>query len=212
MTAGKFIRLVEKRLLDHPFYRAWEQGKVSREILSVYARHYALLLEQIPGWWRKAGSVISANDFLRKARLESIVAEEENHILLWRRWQRTLPDPRDLPLETPREIQHFIQWVSTLSPSMVLGVLHAFELQQPEVSTTKRQGLCKWYGYTPGEDTLRYFEVHAQEEDAHISFAEEIGELYAWRAEFEKGIQEGSHWWYQTLDPFAWLMEEETCG
>ena len=194
--------LLARKMLDHPFYRAWEKGQVPVSVLSAYAQAYLMILTRMPDWWKKAGMLVSASDHSLLARIRSIVEEERNHVLLWKMWMDKLPSYRESGKEIEESVGEFLTWMEGLTPSQVLGAIHSFEIQQPEVSRTKKQGLIRHYGFSSEDSWLAYFDEHMREE-RHIGVGEEVARKYASREEFEEGVREGSLHWYNTLDVFA---------
>jgi pyrroloquinoline quinone (PQQ) biosynthesis protein C len=84
--------------------------------------------------------------------------------------------------------------------SRLLGAIHAFELQQPEVAATKKEGLLRHYGFRP--DRLTYFDEHLNEEK-HIAYGLGLAERYVDPAEFSEGVRSGAALVYDSLDEFV---------
>ncbi len=178
------------RLLNHPFYQAWENGSLSRGKMSAYADAYLEFIEEIPKFWEKV---------VREYEPESpfagrIVEEETWHIGLWKLWQGKLKPSPDTP-----SMADTIGAFNKMSPSELLGALHSFEIQQPKVAHTKKQCLMKYYGFD--EKDLRYFDEHMNE-DNHINFGRMLYEKKADRKEFETGFDKGAWLIYKSLDKF----------
>lgn len=180
-----------QRLLDHPFYRAWTKGEITRDQLGAYHRSYAEFIRQVPVYWER---VVLAFDEQAPGGRE-IVAEERSHIALWEEWGEDFPATGTAPgmSDVCREFDR-------LTPSQLLGALHAFEVQQPEVARTKRDGLLRFYGFR-GEQ-LRYFDEH-ENEAKHIAFGSRMAETFADRKEFEAGFARGAEVVYHSLDRFV---------
>ncbi len=203
---------VRPSLLAHPFYQAWSAGRVPVDVLAWYAKAYGELLSHMGRWWRHV------QEHAPRAMSEPIahvVSEEEEHVELWRQWQRTLPTTKKA---VPAAIQEFREWVETISadPVYLLGVLQAFEVQQIEVARTKMEGLIRWYGYDASDPALQYFREHLNEEK-HLLVASRVLEM--WRAadgavmdRFQLGLCEGAVQWYHTLDPFASALPTGMCS
>lgn len=182
---------IRPRMLDHPFYQAWTRGELTREELAVYHRSYADLIQNVPSFWQ-----IVVNAFQPDLPQGStIVQEERDHILLWEHWGRSLPTPEDYP-KMEKEIRTF----TAMSPSRLLGALQALEMQQPEVSETKKAALLDHYGFSPAE--LVYFDEHLLEE-RHIAYGAWIAENFADRKEYEEGLAGGAKMLYDSLDKFV---------
>jgi pyrroloquinoline quinone (PQQ) biosynthesis protein C len=180
------------RLLDHPFYRAWSHGTVTADQLSRYHRSYAEFIAAVPSFWR---TVTTSLDNGGGPIGENIIREEHEHIRLWEEWGARLPACADHP-----GMADVVSAFRALSPSALLGALHAFEVQQPEVACTKREGLQTHYGFSAEE--LRYFDEHEREEE-HIRYGRTLAERSANRVEFEAGWAEGARLAYASLDRFV---------
>ncbi len=177
------------RLLEHPFYKAWNSGAISKEQLAVYAASYNELINKIPDLWKK---VIEKLDSGSKTG-EHIVNEEKGHIALWEKWQSTLEDAAVYP-----SMKGLIEELSNMNETELLGAIHAFEIQQPEVAETKKCGLIDYYN--ADESDLVYFDEHMNEEK-HIDYAREISHGLS-KIEFERGFEKGSELFYKNLDNF----------
>ncbi len=186
---------VQPRLLDHPFYQAWTRGEVSASTLASYHRAYDAFIQRIPSWWQAA--LDGAGDASLQGR--TIVREEESHIPLWEHWGQTLP-----AAQGTASLQPVIDAFDALSPAALLGALQSFEIQQPEVARTKRDGLLQHYGVTA--DLLRYFDEHEKEEK-HIRFGTRLAQRVD-EEEFAKGFTLGAELVYHSLDQF---VGQHTC-
>jgi len=184
------IHVLKYRLNEHPFYEAWREGRLTILQLAAYGQSYAELIREIPRLWSKVIEH-AGKDLLDHL---DIVAEEEEHIELWDRWSKLLPDVDNHPT-----MSDLIEKLDSLSPDILLGVIHAFEIQQPEVAVTKKDALIEHYGFR-AED-LTYFDEHINEEE-HIAFGQAISRIYSDPAEFEKGFSTGSKLLYDALDRF----------
>jgi len=78
------------RLLDHPFYQAWNRGELSTETLSAYHRSYGEFIKRFPSYWQRVVDTFQ-QDLPRGA---SIVNEESEHIHLWELWGEGLSPVR----------------------------------------------------------------------------------------------------------------------
>ena len=177
------------RLLDHPFYQSWNEGSVTKEQLTDYAESYKEIINKIPEWWGKILKDFDTPDS------RGVVEDETRHIAQWNVWadklEKTGKHPRfnDLTSE-----------LDAMTASELLGAIHAFEIQQPEVASTKKEGLLWHYGFTPDETI--YFDEH-MDEAAHIGFGAHLADQHANMDEFEKGFERGSELFYKGLDRFC---------
>ena len=177
-------------MLEHPFYRAWMAGEVSAATLAGYHRSYHEFIRRVPGYWQR---VIDA--FQPEFPGEHpVVREERRHILLWEEWGKRMAPPPAFP-----RLDTLTDALDAMTPSQLLGALQSFESQQPEIASTKKEGLLRHYGFSPGE--LAYFDEH-QNEEAHITFGRNLAARHADRGEFEDGFVRGSELLFASLDSF----------
>jgi pyrroloquinoline-quinone synthase len=181
---------IRPRLLEHPFYQAWTKGELSVEQLVRYHQGYARFIERFPSYWR---TVVDA--FSPDAAGDAVVRDELDHIELWKLWGSALPSAVDAP-----GLEKTIAAFDAMPPSRLLGAIHAFELQQPEVAATKKDGLLRHYGFRP--DALTYFDEHLHEEK-HIAYGLGLAERFADPAEFSEGVRSGAEFVYASLDDFV---------
>src|SRR5215831_8193716 len=146
--------VAEKHLLKHPFYVLWNEGKLSREDLRQYAVSYYPQVANFPRY--VSGVHASCEDpALRQELLENLIEEErgtENHPALWRKFAAALGAAASDLAVSPRTpevadaIGEFRRSTREGSTAEGLAALYAYESQIPEVSKTKREGLCSFYG------------------------------------------------------------------
>ena len=163
---------VQPRLLDHPFYVAWMKGEVSQKTLAAYHRSYAEFIQRIPSYWQTVVKAFQPH----LTHTSSVVQEELHHIDLWEKWGKRFTPPDDFP-----RMQSVLDLLDGMTPSQLLGAIHAFEVQQPEVARTKKEGLLRHYGFRHEE--LRYFDEHENEE-CHLAYGRWLAGCFANPAEF----------------------------
>lgn len=181
---------LKHKLLEHPFYQAWTMGEVTPEQLSAYHKSYTEFIEEVPKYWTKI-----AEAFGQTEAAQHIIDEETAHIDLWTKWQGKLPEVNSFP-----RMKNVLSSFANMTPSELLGAVHAFEIQQPGVAQTKKDGLLKWYGFNEGETI--YFDEHIAEED-HIQFGTMLANNFANKEEFARGFDKGAELVYNGLDLFV---------
>lgn len=182
---------VQPRLLDHVFYKAWMAGEVSLPSLAAYHKSYGEFISRIPGYWQRVVEAFQP-EFPGE---HPVVQDERRHILLWEQWGRRLTPASEFPLLEP-----LTRELDAMTPSRLLGALQAFEVQQPEVARTKKDGLKRHYGFK--DEDLAYFDEHEKEE-AHIAFGQHLAQRYADPKEYEGGFARGAALVYSSLDNFV---------
>lgn len=170
-------------MLAHPFYQAWEQGKLTREALAEYAKQYFHHVEAFP----RAVSAVHANCPGAKGRklLAENLAEEEgvgagkdDHASLWLDFATGMgadePGVRGVAVsvETQKLIDTFRK-LSRRSYAAGLGALYAYESQLPKIAQTKIKGLVERYDVADAR-TLKFFEVHEVADLEHSDVCREL--------------------------------------
>jgi pyrroloquinoline-quinone synthase len=174
----------ECSVLEHPFYKRWSAGELSGEELACYAgeyRHAVVALAEASQVAAAKAGPAHASGLRRHA------AEETAHVELWDDFARAsgasvgIPDGIDaLGNEAPGndaldQTRACVRaWTAGETLLEHLAVLYAIEAGQPEISTTKLEGLKKHYGYGEEGPALEYFEVHELRDVEH---AREAGAL-----------------------------------
>jgi pyrroloquinoline-quinone synthase len=149
-------------LLNHPFYRRWSCGELTREDLA----HYA-------GQYRHA--VVALAETAGKADAEH-AREEAEHVSLWDEFAASVgSNPSEPNAETAECIS---AWLAPEDPFGALAVLYAIEAGQPEVSQTKLDGLAEHYGVAGDEPGAAYFALHAELDHEHAESSRALLEAH----------------------------------
>ncbi|MBS1902824.1 MAG: CADD family putative folate metabolism protein [Bacteroidetes bacterium] len=166
--------IAEYNVLNHPFYQAWNAGTLTNAQLQEYAKQYYQFERNFP---RYVSAVHSGADdpMVRKQLLENLLEEEwgeENHPELWLRFSESLGSDRT-DVRAAKPYAETASLDGTLmglcrNGSTLEGVaaLYAYESQIPEVSTTKIEGLKKFYG-VESDYGLSFFKVHEEADIVH---------------------------------------------
>ena len=134
------------RILDHPFYRSWNEGTLPLPALASYAAEYGAFIDKVAEGWE-------ACDWPEHAE------EEREHSELWQQFARALGTEIRQPEIS--EVRTLIDACDRLfaDADTAWGALYAFEAQQPETAATKLKGLEDHYDMP--DEAKTYFEVHA---------------------------------------------------
>lgn len=178
-TPGAFLNVLDETvaryaLLDHPFYEAWNAGKLAKETLGEYAKQYYAHVRSFPLYLSAIHSRCP-DAGARQLLLENLVDEElgeENHPELWLRFADALGIARE-DVRNAELLPTTVQSVSVLkslttSSNYLRGVaaLYAYESQVPEIARSKRQGLQMFYGISDAR-SLSYFTTHEEADLVH---------------------------------------------
>jgi pyrroloquinoline-quinone synthase len=134
---------------EHPFYRAWRAGTLSKEALATYAVDYAPFIRAVEEGWRTLGDTDHATI-------------EREHARLWDDFRLGVLGS-DPPAPMCAEAQALLAYAKSAfaDPVMAVGALYAFEAQQPKTARSKLDGLDQHY--TLPEASKAYFRVHADD-------------------------------------------------
>lgn len=159
--------VMEYSMLKHPFYVAWSEGRLSREVLAEYAKQYYAHVLAFPTY--VSGVHSKCEDVsIRQQLLENLIEEErgeENHPELWLRFAEGLGADRaalknaDLLPATLDSVHRLRRLTQSEDYRNGLAALVAYESQIPAVAKTKREGLKSFYG-VDDERAVAFFRVH----------------------------------------------------
>ena len=144
-------------LTNHPFYRRWNCGELTREDIAYYAgqyRHAAVALAET-----------AATADAGHAR------EEAEHVSLWDDFAAAVGAQTAEPSAETAECVS--AWLAPEDPVGALAVLYAVEAGQPEVSQTKLDGLAAHFGIAQDERGAAYFALHAELDHEHAASSRE---------------------------------------
>src|SRR5436190_12535131 len=158
-------------VLDHPFYRRWERGELTRDELAFYAGEYRHAVVALAQTASAGGSAEHA-------------AEERAHIDLWDDFAAALEAPLDRAPTTETETCT-AAWTRT-DPLEAAAVMYAVESSQPAIAVTKLTGLVEHYGFAPDSPATEYFSLHADRDHEHAAEARSILENEATPADADR--------------------------
>jgi len=186
-------KLDHYHLLSHPFYKSWNEGKLTREIIKDYAEQYYQHVKAFPRYISATHSLCDDIE-KRKILLENLNDEENkdaDHPKLWKNFAMAMGADSEKIEEVKAD--HFTQDLinnffkngrSTYAEG--LASLYTYERQIPEIAETKIQGLKKFYGVT-SEKGLEFFEAHKK---ADVYHRVECEKLLDGLSKEEQGIAE----------------------
>tara|TARA_X000000368_G_scaffold379444_1_gene334536 strand:- start:1340 stop:2005 length:666 start_codon:yes stop_codon:yes gene_type:complete len=173
-------KLDEYHLLKHPFYKSWNEGKLTREIIKDYAEQYYQHVKAFPRYISATHSICEDLE-KRRILLENLQDEEKkdaDHPKLWKNFALSVgADSEEIEKVekydfTKDLIENFFKnGRSTYAEG--LGSLYTYERQVPEIADTKIQGLKKYYGVN-SKKGLEFFEVHKEADVYHRQACEKL--------------------------------------
>lgn len=208
--SDRLMQIIARRhLLKHPFYQAWTEGKLTREILQGYAAQYYAQVEAFPRWVSSVHSRCPRID-ARKVLLQNLVDEElhgTDHPELWLQFAEGLGCKREVVEHEKRlpETQATVDQLFQLTSgdwTQGLCALFAYEVQVPEVSASKIEGLKRHYGISD-ERTLRFFTAHMSYDVVHARQVAELIDLHAEESSAERATEKAADALWGFLDGVA---------
>ena len=179
MENSSFIEKIDSEikknhLLNHSFYKAWNEGALERETIKEYAAQYFQHVSLFPRYLSAIHS--NCDDIkVRQLLLENLNDEDkgnDNHPELWMRFAEGMGNSRDevknkiVMKETSELVETFMKLSRSEKYHIGLAALYCYESMQPEISETKKDGLKKFYGIDD-DNTLKFFTVHMHADKWH---------------------------------------------
>ena len=173
-------KLDQYHLLNHPFYKSWNEGKLTREIIKDYAEQYYQHVKAFPRYISATHSICEDIE-KRKILLENLQDEENpnaDHPKLWKNFALAMGADKDKIEDVQREwftndmIENFFHQARK-SYAEGLASLYTYERQIPEIAETKIRGLKNFYGVTSKEG-LEFFEAHKAADVIHRKECEKL--------------------------------------
>ena len=173
-------KLNKYHLLKHPFYKAWNEGKLTREVIKDYAEQYYQHVKAFPRYISATHSL--CEDIQKRKILLENLQDEENpnadHPKLWKNFALAMGADKDKIEDVKREwftndmIENFFHQARK-SYAEGLASLYTYERQIPEIAETKIRGLKNFYGVTSKEG-LEFFEAHKAADVIHRKECEKL--------------------------------------
>ena len=173
-------KLDQYHLLKHPFYKSWNEGKLTREIIKDYAEQYYQHVKAFPRYISATHSLCEDIE-KRKILLENLNDEENrdsDHPKLWKNFAISMGADAKKIEEVKADqftkdmIDNFFK-NGRSSYAEGLASLYTYERQIPEIAETKIQGLKNFYGVNSKEG-LEFFVAHKEADIYHRAECEKL--------------------------------------
>ncbi len=181
MFSKKLNKKLDKyHLLNHPFYKSWNDGKLNREIIKDYAEQYYQHVKAFPRYISATHSLCKDIE-KRKILLENLLDEENqdgDHPKLWKNFALAMGSNNE-KIESVKEEKFTTELIENFfkngrsSYAEGLASLYTYERQIPEIAETKIRGLKNHYGVT-SKVGLKFFEVHKAADVHHRKACEKL--------------------------------------
>ena len=161
--------IAEKHMLNHPFYKVWSQGKLTKEELGDYLAQYYYLEAAFPRFMSGLHARTLDAD-MRQKMLENLIHEEageNNHVaqLLLLAEDAFGMTKEKIMLIGPNEktqaiIKAFEEATTSDDIQEGLAAMIVYKQQVSDVAQTKLEGLRDFYGVSD-EESLEFYETHS---------------------------------------------------
>jgi pyrroloquinoline-quinone synthase len=169
---GLIARIDEARarwnVLEHPFYRRWECGELTRAELGRYAGQYRHAVVALAKTAAVAAPLAGSGH----------AAEEAAHVALWDAFAAELGVTSERPADA-ETAECASSWTAASDELDALAILYAVEAGQPDVSRTKLTGLVQHYGFAADARAAEYFALHAERDREHAAESRALLEEHA---------------------------------
>ena len=189
----------DRLLLDHPFYRRWEDGKLESSELASYAAQYRFFEAQLPSFLEAlAGQLDGEAKALVEANLADEVGGPATHLELFEAFAAATNAPVEgISPAMSALVSLYAEAVASGDAARALGVLAGYEVQAADVADTKGAGLAKHYGVTGAG--LEFWNLHATLEEDHAAWTTEAAASVDADA-FLTGARQSAEAWWSYLD------------
>jgi pyrroloquinoline quinone (PQQ) biosynthesis protein C len=193
--------LVDRQLLDHPFYRRWEAGSLQPGELGAYAAQYCYFEASLPGILR---ALLARLEPGRAAELvrQNLADEESNpepHVALFADFANAVGAGDAIPSEATSRLLATYRALIESSPAEGLAALVAYEMQAPAIAASKADGLRRHYEISAAG--TRFWDIHATMDQDHARWGiEAVAELGAPEGRLIGAARSAADAWWAFLD------------
>ena len=165
------VSLADRLLLDHSFYRRWEQGEVSIAELANYASQYRYFENYLPGFLRQLAVALPEGTArnLVSANLADEMGDPVPHVQMFERFAAALGS------EVAEPSPAMAHLLGTYDDLLDKGAFHglagflAYECQAAGVAQSKADGLRRHYGLD--DHAISFWDHHAEVDVRHADWA-----------------------------------------
>ncbi len=170
--------LSSRRLLAHPFYRRWEAGTLQPGELASYAAQYRHFEAALPVVLERIAAALPES----RARqlVEDNLADERGvpapHLELFDSFADAVGAVDTDMTPATRSLVDLYLAAAEASPVAALSAVAAYEVQAPDIASSKADGLRSRYGLD--DNGTRFWDVHAGIDEGHGAWMlEALGQL-----------------------------------
>jgi pyrroloquinoline-quinone synthase len=160
--------LAGRRLLEHPFYRRWEDGLLTRDELTRYAEQYRHFEAALPATLAALAGGLSGD--ARDAVLDNLRDETgtPTHLELFDGFAAHYDATPAEPSPAMADLLAAYDAALASGPAAGLAGVLAYEAQGAEIAETKSVGLREFYG--ADDEACEFWRVHGLVEDSHAAW------------------------------------------
>lgn len=159
------------RLLEHKFYVRWEAGELSPAELREYSEQYRHFEASLPETLSEILNMLPDSD-ARNFIADNLADETgfPSHLQLFESFvNATGGDVQAPAMPATKALVEAYNETLREGPASAIGGIVAYEIQSPEVATSKGEGLRKHYGYDYAD--TNFWDVHATLDVDHGDWA-----------------------------------------
>ena len=163
---------VDKRsLLKHPFYKMWSNGELNINHLQGYSLEYFHLVKAVPELVNNI--MLKMGESKLRITVEESQKEELSHIEPWMKFATSLGVKKKELLNhvcdenTNKALSSLVELTKKPLNEAVCA-MYAYELDLPNISRSKIEGLNKFYNLS-SSDSTNYFEIHQEADVRHAA-------------------------------------------
>lgn len=162
------------RLLNHPFYRSWQEGLLAERDLALYAEQYRHFERSLPVVLSAIAGDLPGGEARRLVvqNLDDESSRPEAHVRLFEGFADAVGAraKSDASNATRDLIDVYAEAVKQ-GPVPALAVIAAYEVQAGDIASTKAGSLKEKYGLT--SEGTRFWDVHSEMEGEHADWTVE---------------------------------------
>jgi pyrroloquinoline-quinone synthase len=161
--------LTGRRLLDHPYYQAWQEGSLSPSDIASYAAQYRHFEQALPQILAATAARIDATE--PRSLVEANLADEvatPTHLELFDRFAASLGATEADATEATQALVDLYRRAAEAGPVPALSVIGAYEAQAAGIAATKGGALRRHFAMAP--EATDFWDVHAAIEADHAAW------------------------------------------
>jgi pyrroloquinoline quinone (PQQ) biosynthesis protein C len=199
-------------LLDHPYYRAWQDGSLDTADIRLYAGQYRHFERVLPEVLAAVATGLESGPVRRL--VEENLADERSrpapHVELFEQFAASVNATAEPPTAATRQLVQLYRDGADAGPVEGLAVIAAYEIQAAEIARTKAQALRHYHGL--GDDGTRFWDVHAGMEESHAAWTHDaLSQLAASPEVVRRWASRSARAWWGFLDDRLADMSAARC-